>query len=68
VGNNLEKLPIKKRIFVGTLSGLFFAVTMSAFDYFSHNPFSLTKFLFLGFFFGLVMSFALRHKVTKDKR
>lgn len=67
MGNDIEKLPLKKRIIGGLISGLCFALIMAAFDYFDNNPFSLPKFLFYALFFGFFMSFAFRHKGTKNK-
>ncbi len=63
-----EKLPLKTIIKTGLLSGLFFAVTMAAFDYFTHEPFSIMKFLFHGLFFGLLMAIAFRYKYTNNNK
>ncbi|WP_179335054.1 hypothetical protein [Winogradskyella costae] len=67
MGNNIEKLPLKKRIISGVAIGLFYASLMAGYDYFTDEPFSLPKFLFNAFFFGLVMSYAFRYKITKNK-
>ena len=67
MGNNIEKLPLKKRVVSGIGTGLLYASLMAGLDYFTDQPFSLLKFLFNAFFFGLAMSYAFRYKITKKK-
>ncbi|WP_405572125.1 hypothetical protein [Winogradskyella sp. Asnod2-B02-A] len=67
MGNNIEKLPLKKRVIGGIFSGLFFASSLAVFDYFDNHSFSLLKYLFGGLFFGFFMSLSFRHKITKKK-
>ncbi|MBU2929985.1 hypothetical protein [Winogradskyella psychrotolerans] len=67
MGNNIEKLPLKKRIISGITSGLLYALLMAGYDYFTDVPFSILKFILHSVFFGLVMSYAFRYKVTKNK-
>ncbi|WP_431136391.1 hypothetical protein [Psychroserpens mesophilus] len=61
-----ERLPIKTQLKIGVASGLFFAVSMSGFDYFYKEPFSIYKFLFYFVSFGLLMAISFRYKYTKE--
>ena len=63
--NKVEKLPLKKRVIGGVISGVFFATGTALFDYYDNHEFSLLKYLFSGLFFGFFMSLAFRQKVTK---
>jgi len=65
MGNNIEKLPLKKRIVSGIAIGLLYASLMAGYDYFTELSFSLPKFIFNCLFFGLVMGYVMRYKVTK---
>ncbi|MDG1730082.1 MAG: hypothetical protein P8K68_13715 [Algibacter sp.] len=52
----------------GVISGLFFAIWMSAFDYFDQEPFSIFKFL-LGFiFFGGAMAYTFRYHYKSNNK
>lgn len=63
----IDKLPLKKRILSGFVSGLFFALTIVVLNYFENNSFAILEALIGGSIFGLVMSFVFRHKITKKK-
>jgi len=65
--NNIEKLPLQKRVLTGVIIGVFYALMMAGYDYFTEESFSLLKFVLNALFFGLVMSYAFRYKVTKKK-
>ncbi len=65
MGNNIEKLPLKKRIISGIAIGLLYASLMAGYDYVTEDSFSLVKFIFNSLFFGLVMSYAFRYKVSR---
>ncbi|WP_179320183.1 hypothetical protein [Winogradskyella helgolandensis] len=65
--NYFKKISLRKRIIIGIFSGVFFAVFMASFDYFDHTAFSLPKFIFHSFYFGLFMSIALRYRVPRNK-
>jgi len=39
VGNNIEKLPLKKRVISGIGTGLLYASLMAGLDYFTDQPF-----------------------------
>ncbi|MGJ8549983.1 hypothetical protein [Winogradskyella wichelsiae] len=67
MGNDIEKLPLKKRIITGVAIGLLYTSLMAGFDYVTDKPFSLLKFLLNAFFFGLVMGYVFRYKITKNK-
>ena len=63
-----EKLPLKTVLLTGILNGFFFAIAMAAFDYFSHEPFSLNKFLFHFGFFGFFMAITFKYKYTREEK
>ena len=67
MGNNIEKLPLKKRVIGGIFIGLFYALLMAGYDYYTDVPFSFLKFLFHSLVFGFLMSFVFRYKITKSK-
>lgn len=60
-----EKLPLKSIVMTGLLSGLFFTAAMAAYDYFTDEPFSMSKFLLHALFFGFFMGIAFRYKYMK---
>lgn len=64
---NREKLAFKEIVKIGFGNGLFFAVSMAAFDYFNDDAFSLLKFFFHFVFFGFFMAVSFRYKYTKEK-
>ena len=62
-----QKLQLKNRIILGIIGGLFFAITMGAFDYFNGSKFSFLKFSFNFLFFGVFISFLGKTKDNKHK-
>ncbi len=63
-----EKVSIEKRIIVGLLQGVFFAIAMEMYYYyFDGETFSIGRFLFHGLFFGFLMAIILRSKHKREK-
>lgn len=59
----LQPMKLENQVFVksGLLSGIIYALIMAGFSYSTGEPFSIFKFLFLFFFFGLSMGLLARY-------
>lgn len=63
-----ERLSLISLVKNGLINGLFFAISMAAFDYFTNEPFSWKKFLFHALFFGFFMAIAFRYKYINNNK
>ncbi|GGW62556.1 hypothetical protein GCM10008085_12950 [Winogradskyella epiphytica] len=68
MGNEIEKVPLKKRIIPGLIGGLAYAIIMAGYDLYIGEPFSLTKFVINTLLLGFLMSVVFSFKNPKKKK
>lgn len=61
-----DSIPLKSRIKTGLLSGVFFGVVMTIFEYFSGEVYSLKSLLFSSVLFGFIMTIVFRYQYTNE--